>query len=87
MESIKLGDVARDSVTGFQGVAIAVCEWLHGCQRITIQPQKLGKDGKPIESQTFDTPQLTLVRRAAVAAGTRDTGGPRPEPMRRADPR
>lgn len=77
---IKLGDVAKDKITGFKGVVICDSKWLHGCRRLTLQPQEL-KDGKPLESQTFDEPQLQLVR-SAVAAGSGATGGPRPEPTR-----
>lgn len=82
---IKLGDLARDTITGFKGVVIAEVNWLHGCRRLTLQPQGL-KDGKPVESSTFDEPQLELVTADAYGS-TRKTGGPRPEPNRRADPR
>ncbi len=75
--TIELGDEARDTVTGFTGVVISEHKWLHGCRRLTLQPREL-KDGKPIDSHTFDEPQLELVRRAA-AKGTDDTGGPRDE--------
>ena len=83
MDKIELGDVARDSITGFKGVVIGRTLWLHGCERMTIQPQEL-KDGKPIECQSFDEPQLVLVKKKAFG-GNNDTGGPRPEPVRRAD--
>ena len=43
---IELGDTAKDSITGFSGVVIATTFWLHGCERLTLQPQKLDKDGK-----------------------------------------
>lgn len=80
MEKIDLGDVARDMITGFTGVVIATTKWLHGCERMTLQPREL-KDGRPIESCTFDAPQLELVEKRA-ARGTSHTGGPRPEPER-----
>ncbi len=82
MSEIRLGDVAKDSITGFKGVVICVSQWLHGCRRITLQPQAL-HDGKPIESSTFDEPQLVLTARAGAKRESRDTGGPRPEPARR----
>jgi hypothetical protein len=81
MSAIKLGDVAKDTITGFTGVVVAATKWLHGCERLTLQPQSL-HEGKPVESQTFDLPQLELVA-AKVAKGTDETGGPRPEPVRR----
>jgi hypothetical protein len=81
VEVIDLGDVARDTVTGFEGVVVAKTKWLHGCERLTLQPRVL-HEGKPIESMTFDLPQLALVGQK-VAEGTSATGGPRPEPRRR----
>lgn len=81
MTDFKVGDVVRDTLTGFEGVAVGITEWLHGCKRVTIQPQKL-HDGKPIEAMTFDAPQLVLVK-AMQHQPMRSTGGPRPEPQRK----
>lgn len=83
-DAIELGDVAKDSITGFTGVVIGRTKWLHGCVRLTLQPQEM-KDGKPLEPHTFDEPQLVLVTKA-VQPTTGHAGGPRPEPMRRAEP-
>lgn len=77
---IELGDVARDTVSGFEGVVMAETKWLHGCRRLMLQPRAL-HDGKPIEGHSFDEPQCVLVERASVP-GSSDTGGPRPEPVR-----
>lgn len=77
---VSLGDIARDTITGFEGVVICLSQWLHGCKRVTLQPQKL-HDGKPVEAQTFDEPQLELIR-SSVVQTTAQTGGPRPEPVR-----
>jgi len=41
---IKLGIRVKDSITGYEGVAIARTDWLYGCVRITIQGD-LDKDG------------------------------------------
>lgn len=87
---VQLGDLVKDTVTGFTGVAVAHTQWLHGCLRITVQPTGTNKEGKTFESQSFDEPQLRVLRRG-VALGTpplhavplRETGGPRPEPTRR----
>jgi hypothetical protein len=75
---INLGDVARDTITGFTGVVIARHQYLHGCRRFSLQPQEM-KDGKPIEPQSFDEPQLELVS-AKQHPTTADTGGPRNDP-------
>lgn len=74
---IELGDTAKD----------------HGCERITLQPQKLDKDGKLRETQTFDVDQCSLVKKAVRRTpmserlrALANTGGPRPEPVQRRDP-
>lgn len=51
---IGLGDRVKDPITGFAGIVTAVTTWLHGCIRITIEPEKLDKDGKPQEGRAFD---------------------------------
>lgn len=84
-EEIHLGDVLKDTITGFKGVAIASTNWLNGCVRVTLQPQEL-KDGKPIEAQTFDVEQLEIVK-AAKPRATPPKGGDRPTISRAADPR
>lgn len=35
---ITLGCKAKDKITGFTGIVIAMTSWLNGCQRVTIQP-------------------------------------------------
>lgn len=34
MSKVELGDIAKDEVSGFQGVVVAVTNWLNGCNRI-----------------------------------------------------
>lgn len=80
MAEIKLGDIARDKVSGFEGVVIGITQWLHGCERLIIQPQKL-HDGKPIDALSFDLPQVELVAGKDHVPQTK-TGGPRPTPTR-----
>lgn len=82
MARIELGDKVKDTITGFAGVVIAKTQWLHGCERITIQPEKL-HEGKPVETQSFDEPQLEVVKKKKIQEGQHNTGGPRPEPQRR----
>ena len=77
---IKLGDLAKDTITGFEGVVIAITEWLHGCRRMTLQPKAL-KDGSPIASATFDEPQLELIGNEVSRHPVR-TGGPQAEPSK-----
>lgn len=81
---VRTGDEARDEITGFRGVVVAVTTWLNGCERVTIQPKKL-HEGKPVETQTFDVEQLVVVKPSGRAA-LRATGGDRPNVKRAADP-
>jgi hypothetical protein len=83
--AIQLGQEVRDTISGFEGVVIAVTNWLYGCRRITVQPRDM-KDGKPIESCTFDEPQLLAMTDTAAAERV-PTGGDRDTPPRAADPR
>ena len=75
---IRLGDIAKDNITGYKGAVIAITDWLHGCRRLTLQSADM-KDGKPIDTFTFDEPQCSLVKAGVHVSVTR-TGGPRPEP-------
>lgn len=84
--SIQLGDKAKDQVTGFEGICVARTEWLNGCIRVTLQSDKLDKDGRPQEGQTFDEPQLTVTKARKVSCGPRDTGGPATTPRQHSGP-
>jgi hypothetical protein len=88
---IELGDEVKHTITGFQGIAIARTKWLTGCDRITIQPREL-REGKPIDSHSFDEPECAVIRKGVFAPGQpaeppakteSKPGGPRSEPKRR----
>lgn len=81
MSKINLGDVARDTITEFEGTVVARTQWLTGCDRITLQP-KVKKDGSVPESITFDEPTCELVK-SNQPVPKRTTGGPQPEPVKR----
>ena len=82
---MKLGDKAKDSVTGFTGIITAKTTFLHGCVRFGVQSAEL-KDGVPTATQWFDEPQLVLVETEAVKEGEHKKGGPMPSmPQRHAD--
>lgn len=83
---IKLGDLVRDRITGFKGIATGTTIWLNKCQRFAVQPQKL-EAGKVVEAQWFDAEQLEVVKAAVYVVQKEKTGGPRDyETVRRADP-
>lgn len=88
MNTINLGDKVKDRITGFTGIVVARTEWLYGCVRCTVQPQET-KDGKPVDNQTIDEPQLDVVKRSVIE-DVREwlkpkgrTAGPRPDVTRR----
>ena len=75
---INLGDAVRDEITGFTGVVAAKTEWLNGCVRFGVQSRNL-VEGKPVEMQWFDEPQLKIIGK--VEEGqliSAVVGGPRP---------
>ena len=76
---INLGDKVKDPITGLTGIAVGRTTWLHGCNRIVVQPEGLSKEGKPFDSLSVDEPQLELVKAKKIAEGNHRTGGPRPE--------
>jgi len=82
----KLGQKARDKISGFEGIAVARCEWISGCTRVTLQP-RVDKDGKLQEMQTFDEPGLEIIEDTPAINPTPNRGGPRPAPTRAQAPR
>lgn len=79
---IKLGYIVRDKITGFKGVAVCLAEWLNGCERVTIQPQKLKDDGALQPLETFDADQVEVLKNVDRAHFVNNTGGPYPSPTR-----
>lgn len=65
-EAAQPGDLAKDVVTGFEGIITARTTWLHGCDRIAIQPTKLGSDGTPVKDQVFDEDRVKIIKKAKV---------------------
>ncbi len=79
---IKLGQQVQCKLTRFQGVAVARTEWINGCARIMVQPP-VDKDGKLLDMQQFDEPQLTVIGESNYPEkSAADTGGPAPIPTR-----
>ena len=78
MNKIKLGDKVKDPITGITGIAVGITEWLHGCNRIVIQPKGHDKDMKAYESFNVDEPQLIVIKPKKVKRGSKKTGGPMP---------
>ena len=73
-----LGDILKDRITGYKGVAISRTQWLNGCVRYDLQAQEL-HEGKPVASVWFDEEQLFLVQEAAPRP-VDASGGPQDDP-------
>ena len=84
---IKLGDVAKDVITGFEGKVVGITDWLYQCRRLGLQPMKLDKGGKPYGIEWVDELQCELILAAEAEALGKDKGGPMPAPTRNSDPR
>lgn len=76
---IELGDVVRDTITGFTGVVVAITKWLNNCERVMVQPREL-HEGKIQPSEQFDVTQVELVSKKVIAEKVNKTGGPCPTP-------
>ena len=71
MTKINLGDEVKDSLSKFQGIVVAVHNYLHGCTRMSVTT----RDKEP-KTMAFDMPQLVLVVKERAKAGNRKVGGP-----------
>lgn len=76
---VELGDVARDRISGFQGVVTSITHFLSQCTRVSLSPQGL-HDGKPIEAHWFDITHIEVLERGSFATKPfqdgEKTGGP-----------
>ena len=60
MHKFELGEIAKDIVTGFQGVVMVRAEYFTDCTHYGLCPQEL-KDGKTIDWEWFDETRLVKV--------------------------
>jgi len=80
MSKIKLGDKAKDKISGFEGIVTAEVKFLNGCDRLQITPDKLNTDGSLIDGEYFDRPQLQRVKEKKIKVEKNNNGGDRPDP-------
>lgn len=85
---VQLGDRVRDPVTGATGIAVCASDWLYGCRRFGVQPERVDEKGDPPDPRYYDAGQLHVVDRRVIAptvltartalppAQHRSTGGP-----------
>jgi hypothetical protein len=58
--TVKLGDRARDRVTGYTGICVARIDWLDGSKQLMLQAPADEDNALP-EAQTFSETMVTLV--------------------------
>ena len=80
MSKIKLGDKVKDKITGFIGVAVARTEFLNGCVQYEVQPKRLDKDHKIVESVSIDEQSLEVMSVKKKKVVKKETNG---GPMRK----
>lgn len=69
---IELGQKVKDSITGFEGIAVAKAIYLNGCISYQVKSKKL-RNGRTIEAEWFDEQRLTCGSKAKA-------GGPQDRP-------
>lgn len=76
-----LGKKVRDTVSGFEGIAVAKTQWINGCVRYHVQP-KVKDDNTYTNPEWFDVEQLEVLDEESVDIKPRKTGGDRKDPPR-----
>lgn len=71
---INLGDKVKDTITDFEGTAVAKIIYLNGCIRYEVKPKGL-EDGKTVEAEWIDETQL-VVKGKTKKKKNDEPGGP-----------
>lgn len=61
---MKLGDKAKDKITGFEGLLTGTASYLTGCDQYFVQPET--KDGAWTDGKWFDEGRLTVTQVDAI---------------------
>jgi hypothetical protein len=69
-----LGVKAHDTITGFEGIAIARIEYLTGCHQVQLQP-KVKADGAYGEPHWFDEQRIAIDDAAPIRLDNGETPG------------
>lgn len=70
---VKLRDMVKDYITGYEGIAVARAEYLYGCVSVQVQATGLKEDGGKREPEWIDEQRLTNDSKATA-------GGPQAHP-------
>lgn len=61
--------IAKDTISGFQGVIIARNAHLFGCAQYGLAPQELASDGSPRKTEYFDESRIEIVDETNAVKG------------------
>lgn len=64
-KKIQIGDIARDTVSGYEGVVVGRTTYLYNVDRLSIQPSAL-REGKLQDQRSFDEPGMEYVGESAI---------------------
>jgi len=64
---IELGDKVKDRISGFTGIVTSYTEFITGCDRCFVCPDRLDKEGSVIEGHSFDVLELTIVKKKVIS--------------------
>jgi heat shock protein HspQ len=70
---IKIGDIVKCIVTGFEGIVIGYAKYAHNCDTLQVKPNQLDSDGKPKDAIWFDLPQLEKIGESDIKIVTPHT--------------
>jgi len=76
MIRVELGEKVKDSITGFEGIAVGRATYLYGCVRVLVEPEGLKEDGTTLEAVWFDEQRL-------IEGSEAKSGGPQSTPPSR----
>ncbi len=81
---VNLGDKARDTINGFEGIVTGRAEYLYGCRQVLVAPTKLAADGKCPDSVWLDEGRVEVVAADEAerpASADERAGGPLTGPV------
>ena len=73
---VKLGDLVKDTVTGFKGIAIADITYYNGCRQICIKPKMKKGEVKMGDGEYVDIQQVKVIKSKTQKVERKATGGP-----------
>lgn len=81
MDKFEFGDLVKDEISGFTGIAMVRALYSTGCTHYGVAPQELDKDGKVQNWEWFDETRLSLKKKGKVKFSIKEqNGGPAPNP-------